>query len=84
MKIAILDPRIQAPGLTKLFPEADYFVVNHNGNYDLDKTPNRFSSTYGFDYREDLESITGDHYEALFIVYACHDFKDKGHRNQSH
>jgi hypothetical protein len=78
VRIAILDPRIQAPGLIKLFPEADYFVISHGVNiYDLDKTPDRFNRLYGFRYRKDLETITGNNYDMLFIVYACFDFRDK-------
>ncbi len=78
MRIAILDPRIHATGLVKLFPDADYFVISYpGGRYDLDKTPDRFSRLYGFRYREDIGSITGENYDALFIVYACHDFREK-------
>jgi hypothetical protein len=84
MRIAILDPRIQAPGLVKLFPEADYFVVGHNGEYDLGKTPDRFHRLYGFGYREDLDAITDDRYDALFIVYACYDFRDKRRADVQH
>jgi len=78
MRIAILDPRIHAPGLIKLFPDADYFVMSYpGGGYDLDKTPDRFSRLYGFGYREDIDSITGENYDVLFIVYACFDFREK-------
>jgi hypothetical protein len=84
MRIAIIDPRIQAPGLVKLFPEADYFVIKHRGRYDLHKYPERFYSLYGFRYREDLEAVTDAHYDALFIVYACHDFRDKTRADVQH
>jgi hypothetical protein len=79
MRIAILDPRVHAPGLVKVFPHADYFVIGCNGHYDLDKTPDRFNHLYGFRYREDIEAITGDNYDALFIVYACLDFRVTKH-----
>jgi hypothetical protein len=84
MRIAIVDPRIQAPGLIKLFPEADYFAINYRGRYDLHKNPNRFYSLYGFRYREDLEALKGENYDALFIVYACHDFRDKTRADVQH
>jgi hypothetical protein len=84
MRIAIVDPRIQAPGLIKLFPEADYFVIKHRGRYDLHKHPDRFYSLYGFRYREDLETVTGANYDALFIVYACLDFRDKSRADVQH
>ena len=71
-------------GLIKDFPEADYFVIRHNGRYDLHKTPDRFFKLYGFRYREDLEAITNANYDALFIVYACFDFRDKARADVQH
>jgi hypothetical protein len=84
MRVAIIDPRIQAPGLVKLFPEADYYVTQYNGRYDLHKTPDRFLNLYGFRYREDLDAITDANYDALFIVYACFDFRDKSRGDVQH
>jgi hypothetical protein len=84
MRIAIIDPRIQAPGLVKLFPDADYFVIKHLGRYDLHKTPDRFYNLYRFRYREDLEALTDANYDALFIVYACFDFRDKTRADVQH
>ncbi len=84
MRIAILDPRIHAPGLIKIFPEADYYVVPYNGRYDLDKTPSYFKSLYSFDYKEDLNAITPDNYDYLFIVYAVHDFPQKNRLDVQH
>jgi hypothetical protein len=85
MRLAILDPRIHAPGLTKLFPEADYFAIDFgDGRYDLDKTPDRFQQLYGFRYREDIMTITGGNYDALFIVYACLDFRDRKRADVQH
>jgi hypothetical protein len=84
MRIAIVDPRIQAPGLVKLFPEADYYVISHNGRYDLDKSPDRFHTLYRFRYREDLENITDRNYDVLFIVYACFDFRDTSRADVQH
>jgi hypothetical protein len=82
MRIAILDPRIHATGLIKLFPEADYFVIGfEDGRYDLDKTPERFVTTHGFRYREDIEAITGGVYDALFIVYPWFDFREQKRRD---
>ena len=77
MKIAILDPRLHATGLKLLFPESDYYVTPHNNQYNLDKTPDYFYNTYGCYYREDIDSITPENYDILFIIYAIYDFKDK-------
>lgn len=76
-KIAILDPRIQAPGLVTLFPKADYFIISHNGVYDLDKKPYKFYNDYQFNYREDIENINSSNYNILFLVYAVNDFAQK-------
>lgn len=77
MRIAIVDPRIHAPGLVGVFPEADYFVISYRGHYDGDKTPERFFNTYGFRYREDIQTINGTNYDVLIIIYAVHDFVEK-------
>ncbi len=77
MKIAILDPRCHATGLKLLFPESDYFVIPQNNYYDLDKNPAKFYNLYGFNFKENIDCITSDNYDYLFIVYSVEDFKDK-------
>jgi hypothetical protein len=78
MRIAILDPRIQVPGLKCIFPEADYFITRDNKNgYDLNKTPDHFYGLYNFHYREDIEYVTDKNYDILMIVYCITDFNDK-------
>ena len=83
-KIAILDPRIQAPGLISVFPDADYYVISYNGSYDLNKTPNKFYSDYKFEYCEEIENINDVNYDAVFIVYAVNDFADKSRGDVQH
>ena len=34
MRVAILDPRIQTPGLSLVLNTPDYYVIGHNHGYD--------------------------------------------------
>jgi len=76
MRVAILDPRIQTPGLSLVLNTPDYYIIGHNNTYDLDKYPSRFYKLYNFNYREDLNTLTSENYDVLCIVYAIKDFND--------
>ena len=76
-RVAIFDARIQVPGLVELFPGSDYYVTHFQGRYDLDKTPQRFETLYGFKFREDLAKVTPANYDVLCLVYAVSDFPPK-------
>jgi len=74
MRIAILDPCIQAPGLKLVIPESDYYIISNNGKYNLDKTPDIFMNQYGFSYNENIIDIDSLSYDILIIVYCIRDF----------
>jgi len=70
-RVAVLDPRVQAPGLTSLFDATmDYFVMPYMDKNDNDVMPDSFFNRYSFLYREDIDSITPDDYDTLCIVYS--------------
>lgn len=69
-RVVILDPRVQAAGLTSLFDASmDYFIMPYNNVNDNNVMPDTFFARYSFLYREDLDSITSDDYDTLCIVY---------------
>jgi hypothetical protein len=69
-RVAILDPRVQSPGLTDLFDASlDYFVMPYNDVNDNNVMPDSFFEKYSFLYREDIDSITAEDYDTLCIVY---------------
>ena len=84
MRSAILDPRIQAPGLYSVLKDSDYYVIPYDGNYDLDKTPAKFHSLYNFHYKEELGQIHANNYDILYIVYAFKDFNDPNRADVQH
>lgn len=77
MKICIIDPAHHLPGLTRLFPEGDYYShspddffnyywTNHMSSSDFEKY-------YRFQYRTDWSSITSENYNYVFIVFPLYD-----------
>lgn len=69
-RVVVLDPRVQAPGLTSVFDATmDYFVMPYNDVNDNNVMPGPFFEKYSFLYREDVDSITSDDYDTLCIVY---------------
>jgi len=84
MRVAILDPRIQTPGLSLVLNTSDYYVIGHNNTYDLDKNPSKFFNLYNFNYREDLNSLTSENYDVLCIIYAIKDFNDPSRADVQH
>jgi hypothetical protein len=80
MKICIIDPAHHIPGLTRLFPEADYYahVPDHFFNYYWTNhmIPSEFEKYYQFQYRTDWSSITSENYNYVFIVFPLYDALD--------
>jgi hypothetical protein len=83
MKLCILDPAHNIPGLKLLFPESDYYAVepcdffrysaiNHMNN-------EQFNKIYNFNYLTNLNNINSNNYNILFI---CLPFLDciEGHQ----
>jgi len=69
-RVAILDPRVQAPGLTDLFNASmDYFVMPYMDVNDNNVMPDTFFEKYSFLYREDIDSIANE-YDTLCIIYS--------------
>jgi len=69
MKIAILDAVNQDIGLKILFPDADYYINNN----ELDKS--KSLSKFNILVNRNLENITSDRYDYLFIIIALYDAK---------
>lgn len=81
MRIAILDPCIQATGLKTVIPESDYYIISSNGKYDLNKTPDIFMNQYGFSYNENINNINSLTYDILIIVYCVKDLNEYDKRD---
>lgn len=79
MKICILDPFHNMPGLTKVFPEAGYYSYPPDGIYNYHwtnhMTPRDFKGYYGFEYNTDFSSITSETCDILAIVLVVYDTK---------
>jgi hypothetical protein len=77
MRLCIIDPAHNMPGLTRLFPEADYYCHEPDAffNYSWTQHMNNsdFERQYGFRYRTDWSSITSDNYDQVFIVFTVYD-----------
>jgi hypothetical protein len=71
-RICILDPLHNIPGLTLLFPEADYYAYepDQHCNYYWTNHMNvaAFESVYKFRYRTDWDSIRKESYDVVFCV----------------
>lgn len=72
MSIAIFDPFNHSPGLSLLFPEADYYVYPPDSQIHFRATrhmfPHEFAQTYGFHYNPAWKSISSQRYDSLFLV----------------
>ena len=77
MKICIIDPAHHLPGLTRLFPEADYYAHSPDNFFNYYWTnhmpPSEFETYYQFQYRTDWTSITSENYHYVFIVFPLYD-----------
>jgi hypothetical protein len=78
MKLCIIDPAMQIPGLKLLFPEAEYY--GHEPDDFFNFTPGKnytredMMKENGFEYRVDWETINDKNYEYLFISVPLKDF----------
>ena len=83
MKLCILDPAHNVPGLKYLFPESDYYAVepcdfftysaiNHMNN-------EQFNKIYNFNYLTNINNINSNNYDTIFIVLPLLDCI-KGHQ----
>jgi len=73
MNIAIIDPSIHCPGITSLFPEADYY--GHPANTAFDdciKDMSIYQNHYGFTYKTDWSLINDKNYDYLIIIAGIH------------
>jgi len=72
MKICILDPAHNIPGLKKLFPESDYYAINPTPFFTysaINHTNNEeFKKIYNFEYLTNINNINSNNYNTLFIV----------------
>lgn len=79
MKLCILDPFHNMPGLTKVFPHAGYYAYPPDSSYNYHwtnhMTPHNFKSYYGFEYKTDWSSIISETYDILVIVLVVYDTK---------
>ena len=72
MKLCILDPAHNLPGLKILFPESDYYAIEpcdffrYNAINHMNKT--EFNKLYNFNYLTDIDNINSTNYDTLFIV----------------
>ena len=77
MKICIIDPAHHMPGLTRLFPEADYYAHSPDSFFNYHWTnhmpPYEFEKYYQFQYRTDWSSIRSENYNYVFIVFPLYD-----------
>jgi len=77
MKLCILDPFHNMPGLTRVFPDAGYYSYPPDGIYNYHWTnhmsPVDFKRYYGFEYKTDWSSITSNTYDVLAIVLVVYD-----------
>ena len=77
MKICIIDPAHHMPGLTRLFPEADYYAHSPDSFFNYHWTnhmpPSEFEKYYQFQYRTDWSSIRSENYNYVFIVFPLYD-----------
>jgi hypothetical protein len=77
MRLCIIDPAHNVPGLTRVFPEAAYYAHEPDGffNYTWTQhmTNSDFERQYGFRYRTDWDTITSANYDHVFIVFTVYD-----------
>jgi len=77
MRLCIIDPAHNIPGLTRLFPEADYYAHEPDSFFNYSWThhmpPHEFERDYGFRYKTDWTSITSVNYDYVFIVFTVYD-----------
>jgi len=83
MKLCILDPAHNIPGLKILFPEADYYSYNPDNFFTYSAINHmdndNFKKHYGFNYLTNWNSINSDDYDILFIAIPLLDCKE-GHQ----
>ena len=77
MRICIIDPAHNIPGLTRLFPEAVYYVHAPDSSFHYSWThhmnSSEFEHLYKFRYRTDWNTITSENYDYVFIVFTLYD-----------
>jgi hypothetical protein len=77
MKLCILDPAHNIPGLTRIFPDADYYAhqPSHcfNCHWTNHMTNDDFQKHYGFRYKTNWSDINSYNYDYIFIVYNLYD-----------
>jgi hypothetical protein len=77
MRLCIIDPAHNLPGLTRLFPEADYYAHEPDNFFNYSWTchmqNHEFEGHYGFRYKTDWSTITSDNYDYVFIVFTVYD-----------
>lgn len=83
MKLCILDPAHNIPGLKILFPEADYYSYNPDNFFTYSAINHmdndNFKKYYGFNYLTNWNSINSNDYDILFIAIPLFDCKE-GHQ----
>jgi hypothetical protein len=77
MRICIIDPAHNIPGLTRLFPEASYYAHEPDRSFNYSWTchmnNSEFEHLYKFRYRTDWNTITSENYDYVFIVFTLYD-----------
>lgn len=77
MRICIIDPAHNIPGLTRLFPEAAYYAYTPDSSFNYSWTchmnNSEFERLYRFRYRTDWDTITSENYDYVFIVFTLYD-----------
>ena len=77
MRLCIIDPAHNIPGLTRLFPDADYYAHEPDSFFNYSWTNHmsndEFEKQYGFRYKTDWSPITSENYDHVFIVFTVYD-----------